>query len=193
MAKVYNNIFIRGLSGSLGDQFVIRKGKAGNTIISAKPTFDSNRDFNDTQLAHQDAFREAIAYAKTAKNNPVYIAKAEGTTKSAFNLAVADCFSPPQVLEIDASGWTGAIGQSIRVKVQEDIHVARVHLIIDNGQRTVNTGQETIFEQGELVRSDGLWWTYTTTTQIPMSPAPRVLTAAYDLPGNTNGMLWSAS
>ena len=190
MAKVDNNIFIRGLTGSLGDQFVIRKGKAGSTIISAKRAPNPNRVYNVSQLAHQDVFRQAIAYAKVAKDNPVYIAKAEGTTKSAFNLAVADCFKPPQVLEIDASDWTGEIGQSIRVKVKEDIHVARVQLAIDDG--LVN-GQETIFEQGELVRTDGMWWTYTTTTLVSMSPAPRVIAAAYDLPGNRNGMFWSAN
>src|SRR5258707_10830346 len=83
MAKVQNNIFVRGLSGSLGDQFVVRKGKAGNTVISNKPVFSSQREFNASQLAHQDAFREAIAYAKTAKDEEVYLTKAQGTTMSA--------------------------------------------------------------------------------------------------------------
>ncbi len=38
MAKVNNNIFVRGLSGSLGDQFVIRKGRGGETIVSNMPS-----------------------------------------------------------------------------------------------------------------------------------------------------------
>lgn len=40
-------------------------------------------------------------------------------------------------------------------------------------------------------RADGMWWIYTTTTQIPMSPAPRLVATAYDLPGNSNGKVWS--
>jgi hypothetical protein len=39
MAKVRNNIFVRGLSGSVGDQFVVKQDKNGRTIISNVPTF----------------------------------------------------------------------------------------------------------------------------------------------------------
>lgn len=116
-----------------------------------------NRDFNATQLAHQEAFREAIAYAKTAKDQAVYITRAQGTTLSAFNVAVADWFNKPEILEIDARGWTGDINQSIRVKAQDDIRVTKVHVVI----RDEN---DAILEQGEAVQSDGLWWTYNTQT-----------------------------
>src|SRR5260221_9685814 len=137
MAKVQNNIFVRGLSGSLGDQFVVRKGKAGNTVISNKPVFSSQREFNASQLAHQDAFREAIAYAKTAKDEEVYLTKAQGTTMSAFNAAVADWFNKPQVLEIDANGWTGASGETIRVKAMDDTLVIKVHVVITDNANAV--------------------------------------------------------
>jgi len=184
MAKVRNNIVTKGLSGLLGDQIVFRNDKTGRTIVAMRPTFNGERVFNASQLAHQDAFRQAIAFAKTAKNNPVYVAKAEGTVKSAYNLAVADWFTQPEVLDIDASGWTGLIGETIRIKADDTTHVSRVHLLLDNAQGT-------IFEQSDLVRSDGMWWIYTTTTQVPMSPAPRLVGTAYDLPGNNNGKVWS--
>jgi hypothetical protein len=47
MAKVRNNIMVRGLSGAVGEQFVIRKDKAGRTIISNIPTFDEKRQFSE--------------------------------------------------------------------------------------------------------------------------------------------------
>ena len=43
MAKVRNNIIIQGLSGSLGEQLVIKQDKAGRTIVGVAPSFDPNR------------------------------------------------------------------------------------------------------------------------------------------------------
>src|SRR5262245_37279496 len=111
MAKVINNLVMQGLSGSLGNQIVIRQGKGGQTIVAAKPGANGARTFNATQLAQQEAFRDAIAYAKSAKDEDMYLTKAQGTTLSAFNAAVADWFGKPEVLEINTNNWTGASGQ----------------------------------------------------------------------------------
>jgi len=186
MAKVLNNIVTQGLSGLLGNQIVFRKDKIGRTIVAVKPTFSEDRQFNISQLTHQDAFREAIAYARTAKDETVYIEKAEGTTKSSFNVAVADWFSQPVVLDIDKSNWAGQIGQTIRIKATDSVHVSRVHFQIKNQDGT-------IFEPGEMVRADGLWWMYTTTTQAPISQDTHLTATAYDLPGNKDMKLWSAN
>lgn len=98
---------------------------------------------------------------------------------------MADWFSKPIVVESDLSNWTGQIGQTIRIKAIDTVHVSRVHIKIENEDGT-------IFEQGEMVRADGLWWTYTTKTQVPMSPATRLTATSYDLPGNKAAKLWSA-
>jgi hypothetical protein len=50
MAKVNNNIFVRGLSGSLSDQFVIRKGRGGETIVSNMPSTSEGRQHNHAPL-----------------------------------------------------------------------------------------------------------------------------------------------
>ena len=183
MAKVRNNIITQGLSGSLGDQLIFRKDKAGRTIVAAKPAFDPNRGLTNSQMAHQEAFRQAIAYAKTAKDQVVYINKADGKAMSAFNVAVADWFNKPEVLEIDASGWNGQVGQTIRVKAKDDVQVAKVTVVIsdENG---------TVIEQGDAVQAEGLWWDYTTKTPISMNPAPSVVATAKDLPGNSGDMAW---
>jgi len=183
MAKVHNNIFVRGLTGSVGDQFVIRKTRSGRTIIANKPMFDENREFTQAQMAQQEAFRRAAAYAKSAMHQDVYVQKAAQSDMSAYNAAMADWFGEPEVLDIDANGWTGQAGQTLRIRAQDDTQVTRVHLLIDNAHGT-------IFEQGEMVQTDNLWWTYTTTTQVPMDPAPRLIATAYDLPGNSNGKVF---
>ena len=110
MAKVRNSVVIRGVSGSFGEQLVIKIDKAGRTIVSKKPEFDENRVFTPAQLAHQEAFREARAYAQDAKAEAVYVAKAEGTPMSPANVALADWFHAPEVKEIDLSAWTGGSG-----------------------------------------------------------------------------------
>ncbi len=39
MANVKKNVVIKGLSGSIGNQLVVKEGQGGRTIISIKPTF----------------------------------------------------------------------------------------------------------------------------------------------------------
>ena len=54
MAKVRKNIVIQGLSGSLGEQLVIKQDKAGRTIVGISPQFDPNRTFSEAQIATQE-------------------------------------------------------------------------------------------------------------------------------------------
>ena len=120
MAKVKDNIITQGLSGKLGDQVVFCTGRGGQTIVAIRPSYNSDRILSSAQQAHMEAFRQAIAYSKTAKDNAEYTIKAKGTALTSYNVAVADWFNKPEVLEIDANSWTGEIGQSIRIKVQDD-------------------------------------------------------------------------
>ena len=83
MATVRHNVVAEDLDGMLGDQLVFKKDMAGRTIISYKPNFDENRTFSPAQQAQQEAFREAMAHGKSAKDNSVYVEKAQGTTKAA--------------------------------------------------------------------------------------------------------------
>jgi hypothetical protein len=178
MAKVHNNIFVRGLTGAVGDQFVIRRTKSGRTIVANKPVFDENREFSHAQKAQQEAFRQATGYAKVARTQPVYVEMAKGTDQTPYNMAMADWFGQPEVLELNTSAWTGQSGQTVQIRAQDDTKVTRVEVVIHNNG--------TILEQGEAVRSeaDGLLWTYITTTNVPTSPAPRLNANAYDMAGN---------
>lgn len=184
MAKVLDNLVTEGLSGKLGKRLVFRKGKGGKTLLSTRPVFSADREFNPSQLAQQEAFKQAIIYAKVARTQPLYIALAKGTPKTAYNIAVEDWFEEPQVLNIDISSWTGQIGQEIRVKAQDNIKVARVHVMI----REDNTST-TPLEEGDAVPSDtdGLLWTYTSQTLVTQTPRTRLDVSAYDLPGNFGG------
>src|SRR5260221_11961933 len=182
MEKGQNNFLIKGLGGSLVNNNVIRQAKGGHTIVLRKPA-NATRTFNLTQLAQQEAFHNAIAYAKSAKDENIYLTKQQGTTLSAFNVAVGDWFNAPEVLEIDTENWTGAVGQVIRVKAQDDIQVTRVHVQIADTQGN-------FLKKGPAVQADGLWWVYTTTTTIADPSIVNINAKAYNLPGNSHMLAW---
>jgi hypothetical protein len=95
MAKVQNNVIVRGMTGLFGDQLVLKQDKAGRTILSNRPHFDENRVFTPAQRAQQERFRAARAYAREAKNLEVYQAKAAGTPQTPSNVPMTDWFHPP--------------------------------------------------------------------------------------------------
>lgn len=176
MAIVKGNIAIEGLSGLLGDQLVFKRDRAGRTIVSRKPNFD-NRVFSTDQKKHQSRFQEAAAFAKAAaKTESIYTELAAGTAKSAYNVAVGDWFNPPEVGEIDVKGYTGQAGEIIRAKVTDDVQVTQVKIAI-------SAGDGVVIEQGEMSLEQGLWYTYTTTTNCPVGMVKIVVTGL-DLPGH---------
>ena len=173
MARVKKNVVMKGLSGVLGDQVVIKRDKAGRTIISVMPTFPDDREFSDLQKGHMADFRRATQYAKAAaRAEAIYAEKAEGTPMSAYNVAVRDWFRAPEIGEIDLGGWTGQAGEPIRIEVM----VERVTVIVPGAEGVV-------IEQGAAAQeADGLWWVYTTTQAAPGQP--KVIAVAQDLPGH---------
>ena len=174
MAKVQDNIVMQGLSGTLGNQLVLKISK-GRTIVSTKPTFSENRTFSAAQLAQQQAFREATTYARAVQGDEVYIAKANGSPKSPYNVAVADWFNAPEVLGIDLSGWNGAAGELVRVQARDDVKVK--HVIV-----RFNDAEGTLLEEGSATDVGALWWEYTTKSNL--TSAVTVTATAVDLPGN---------
>ena len=181
MAKIANNIITEGLSGTLGGRLVFRSGKNGQTIVAAKRASDPDREYNAAQLAQQDAFRQAAAYAKAARVETVYVTKAEGTTKSAYNVAMADWFNKPKIVELDVTGWNGQAGQPINIKAMDDVQVTRVSVMILDGNGTV-------VEQGQASPDEGIWWTYV--TKAPANGNRYLQVTAYDRPGNTAQTSW---
>ncbi|MBN1312760.1 MAG: hypothetical protein JXB30_15205 [Anaerolineae bacterium] len=176
MAKTHDNLVIQGLSGQLGNQLVVRHFKDGRTVVGKKPTFSDDREFSEKQKGHQSAFKEASAYAKeAAKTEAIYAEKAQGTSKTAYNVALADWFHPPEITGIDVSRWTGSVGEPIRIKALDDVKVKQVVVIIIDEA-------EMVIEQGAAEQVDNLWWIYTTTQTAPERAT--VIAAAQDLPGN---------
>lgn len=166
MAKVKDNILIRGLSGMLGKQFVIRQMKDGSTIVSAKPDF-SRRVFSKGQLTHQSRFIQAKEYAKVAsKTHPIYAKLAkEAENLTAYNVALSDWFHAPVIHSITQEGAL------VRVEASDNVMVSRVVV-------TVLDEQGKVLERGEGVKGSGDSWEYV------LQQNGKVLVEVWDLAGN---------
>ena len=165
MAKVIDNILVRGLSGKLGDQVVIRRLRDGRTIVCNKPDF-SQRKLSKGQKEHHKRFQAAAAYARQAsRTNPIYAQLAEGTMKNAYNVALGDWFHPPVIQRVERRG------KIIRAQATDDVLVASVQVMVLDKQRKVA-------EKGEAVRKKGDWWEYAS------SADGLVIVEARDMAGN---------
>jgi hypothetical protein len=179
MANIYGNSSFRGFTGAFSDQFIAHETHAGKKILTRKPLFDENRDYVEYLQAGQAAILESTTYANFARTQDVYLEKELETGLTAYNLAIADWFVAPKVSEINVDRWTGEIGQSIRVKARDNVRVARVMLVIRDGQGNV-------LEAGDAaqLKAGSPWWNYTTRSLVLMTPFPSVQAIAFDLAGN---------
>ena len=164
MAKVQNNVLVRGIKGGIGE-VVFRVMPDGKTYVSGKPDF-SSRKFSQGQKSHQSRFKEAAAYARqAAKTQPIYAQLAAGTVKSAYNWALADWFHPPVIEGIERQG------NCIRVHATDNVMVVKVVVsILDE--------EGNVMEKGDAIQCEDDWWEYVTNAK------GKLIAEAWDLAGN---------
>src|SRR6266542_4065667 len=165
MAKVQNNVIVRGLSGAIGQQVVLRRMRDGSTVAAKIQDF-SKRKFSREQKGHQSRFRQAAMYAKAAaQKHPIYTKLTEGTLKNPYNVALSDWFNPPVIHKVERENVC------IRIWASDNVMVTRV-------QVTVLDEEGGIRERGEGVRGEGDKWDYVS------NAAGKVMAEAWDLAGN---------
>jgi len=132
MAKIKNNNYLQGLSGSVGNM-VFRQMPDGSTRVSAKS--DRRRTFNQVQKANQNRFSQAVAYGREAKTHPVYAELARETGRSAYHLALSDSLNSPVIHKIERKDGR------IRVTASDDVMVTRVVVsILDREGKLLEQG-----------------------------------------------------
>lgn len=181
MARVRKNLLIRGLTGSVGDQFVIKTTRSGKTIISNKPEFDEDREFTEPQVAQQSVFTKATIFAKKAQHQPFYQENWPGKATSAYNMAMSDYLKKPEILDIDITEWNGRIGEPIYVMAVDNVKVARVRVII-----LANSEDNDALDGGPAVESEynGLSWVFTATKNVELTPGMQIDAYVYDMANN---------
>jgi len=171
MAKARSNVIVRGLSGKLGEQVMLRHMRDGSTIMAKLPDF-SKRKFSAEQKEHQSRFQRAVAYAKAAYRHPIYAEIAAGTLKNAYNVALSDWFHPPVIHQVERAEGC------IRIWASDHVMVTRV-------QVTVLDEEGGVRERGEGVRGEGDLWEYASGAE------GRVVAEAWDLAGNRVSLMTS--
>ncbi len=126
MAKIKQNTFLKGLSGSVGIM-VFRQMPDGSTRVSAKPERNT-RKFNCEQKDNQDRMKLAVAYAKAAKSDPFYEMLALETGRDAYHVALSDSMKSPVIHAVER------VDGRVRVIARDNVLVARVDVSILDGE-----------------------------------------------------------
>lgn len=178
MAKVKNNIVTEGLSGMLGQRIVFRQ-RGGKTIVSVKPQVTAER--SEAQRLQMQKFKEAGQYASKVLQDPnvkaAYALRAK-PGQSAYNVALADYLSAPDISLVDFSLYDGKKGSQLTIRATDDHLVSEVHVAI-------YSAAGTLLEEGPAnEQENGLDWTYTTQKAATDVQGQRLEIRATDLPGN---------
>jgi hypothetical protein len=179
MPKVENNNLLHGVSGKLGNNFVIRQSAQG-TVISNKPKRPEKS--SEEQIFVRNRFSYASYYAREQMKREagaLYQAAITAKLNSGYAVAMSDYLKVPRIDLIDADGYHGSVGDVIKVRAWDDFKVVSVTLVIKGP-----SGEE--LERGEATFSTELQpeWLYTAKTAFAKSAGTTVTAIAKDLPGN---------
>jgi hypothetical protein len=179
MAESKKNDVTLGMSGKFGEMFVFRQ-KDGKTIASRAPGPRTGEPTADQQ-AVRGKFQLAVIYGKTVMANELlkhdYKSRAE-PGQTAYNVAIADYFQAPDIVEVDLSQYTGQIGQQIRIRVTDDFEVTSVAVTIHNQDGTLQ-------EEGDAAMTPNkLDWIYTANSTNASLSGDKITIMATDTPAN---------
>ncbi|ULQ55441.1 hypothetical protein KJS94_12390 [Flavihumibacter rivuli] len=180
MARNRSNILVRGFSGAVGRQLVLRT-RGDQTYLANRPSINRNRVPTNDQQEVRLKFKDAVTYAKAAIQDPAlkldYAAVAR-PGQSAFNVAFSDAYLPPELNNLRTDAYSGDPGDKITVRATDNFFVDKVTVAIIalNG---------TVIEEGEATPdANGLDFTYTATQSNAVLQGSKVRVTAEDLPRN---------
>jgi hypothetical protein len=175
MAKSVNNVLTHGLSGKIGDMLLFSQ-RGGKTIVSTAPR-KSNK-VSEAQKQQRRKFQLAVLYAQLPDNQELYKDKASKRGRQPFHVAVADFLKAPSIENINLSGYTGSVGDLIRIRVMDDFAVKSVLVRITNSDGS-------LVEEGAAVSDAvGYEWTFTATQTNASLSGDKIEIIASDIPGN---------
>ena len=187
MAKIKDNLLVRGASGKVGKQFVYRK-RGDDTFITRMPATDKNAKPTDQQEKVRDLFAAASGYATAAIADPKlkaeYQKKAKANSgRTAYNVAFRDFLKAPVVKSIDTEMYKGTTGTTIVIDARDDFRVVEVFV-------SIKTAAGVLVEEGYAILNPKFRheWIYTATQNNATLAGSVILVTAKDLPGNKGAM-----
>lgn len=180
MAESINNPLTKGASGTVGDLLTFFKRPSGKTVMGIKRG-KSRVKPTDKQIAIQERFKLATKYAKNAILDPIlqpFYEKFAGPDQSAYNMAFADAFTPPEIKDVSTVNYLGRVGDTITIRAIDAFKVVAVKV-------TIRTAVGDLIEEGNAVlQVNGLDWLYTATVANEELPGSKIKVTATDTPAN---------
>lgn len=183
MAKIKDNLLVRGASGNVGKQFVYRK-RGEDTFITRMPASDKNAKPTEKQEKVREQFLAASGYATSAIADPKIKAQYQKKAKAksgvtAYNIAFRDYLKAPVVKKTDTETYNGTPGSTIVITAIDDFRVIEVTV-------SIKTAAGVLVEEGNAIlnplhRDE---WIYTATQTNAALTGSVILATAKDLPGN---------
>jgi hypothetical protein len=179
MAKSKNNVVTHGLSGKIGDLLIFRQ-RDGETIVAKKA--EPSKKSSEKQVQQRRSFQQATVYAKAATADTELKDLYEAAAKkrkgiTAYNVAVADFMSAPDIESIDLSGYKGQPDDVIRIIVSDNFAVKAVNVKICNADGST-------VEEGYASHGLGNLWSYVAKQVNESLDGDKIIISATDIPGN---------
>ncbi len=186
MANSNNSVITGKFRGALGKELVFREWE-GKTVVAKAPKARTG-DPTPGQVQTQETFLLASRYAKAVKDGKdqgikdAYMA-ALRPRQNLYSRALEDFLSPPDVKDIGADNYSGAIGSTIRIRAVDDFRVTGV-------QVEIYAASGILLEKGNAVQqTNGLDWLYTVTQANAVLTGSKIKAIATDVPGNTGTLV----
>lgn len=176
MAEAKDNIVTHGLRGKLGDLIVFKR-YGDRTIVSKVPDMSRVKK-SEKQKVENNKFREAALYARSQMADPVakaeYAAKIKGMQR-AYNLAIADFYTPPEIRKVDITEFFR--NKKVIINAVDDFKVVRVSV-------EVYDANGNLMEEGEAYELAEFMWEYTFVKVYSTENLYKLKVYAWDKPGN---------
>lgn len=177
MAKVSLNAITSRMTGKVGD--LVFRTYGGQTFAQLMPKVKKRKP-SSAQKKRQLLFRNAQAYAAKILADPLqrklYQELGLARKQPPNALLISNFLTPPTVDQIEASGYKGRPGNTIKVLASDDIEVVSVKVAIRD-----HVG--ALLEEGSAQKDHGVWF-YTVTTTVPQGQAVTIEATATDRPGH---------
>ena len=163
----------------------------GSEMILAQAPTTIGREATEAQTAHRERFKLAALYGRVVMADPVkksvYESRARSKNIPIFALCVGDYLTPPEVKDIDLTGYTGKAGETIRITAVDDFEVIDVDVAITDAS-------EQLVEAGPAMRDPATGgWVYTTSIDVPAGERVSVEVTATNRPGHTSSRVQLAA
>ncbi|CAN5470342.1 hypothetical protein BH09BAC3_BH09BAC3_34050 [soil metagenome] len=180
MAVIKKNPLVKGATGMIGNTYYLRESFGEQQIVN-RPR--KRKSSTENELRNQYRFKMAGLYAKKQIKNPEiekeYAKGVNPRSRSSYHVALNDFLHAPTVDYINVKLYTGAVGDTITIKAQDDFKVVRVSIEI------YDTKGE-LLEHGDAVRYiyKPFIWKYKASMINRKLRGTVVQVVAFDRPGN---------